>query len=100
MSQDKAAALGCKPLARIVASAAAGVDPRTMGYGPIPATRKALERAGLTVDDLDLIELNEAFAVQALACDRRTRPAAGAAPTSTAAPSPSATPWAAPARAC
>jgi acetyl-CoA acetyltransferase family protein len=68
MSDAKAAALGLKPLARIVANAAAGVNPRTMGYGPIPATRKALQRAGLTVDDLDLIELNEAFAVQALAC--------------------------------
>lgn len=66
-SADKAGALGLKPLARIVASASAGVNPRTMGYGPIPATRKALERAGLTVADLDLIELNEAFAVQALA---------------------------------
>jgi len=53
-----------------VASAVAGVDPRTMGYGPIPATRKALERSGLGVQDLDLVELNEAFAVQALACIR------------------------------
>jgi acetyl-CoA acetyltransferase len=59
--------LGKKPLARIVASAAAGVEPRTMGLGPIPATRKALERAGLKLDDIGLIELNEAFAVQALA---------------------------------
>jgi acetyl-CoA acetyltransferase len=55
-------------MARWVGSAVAGVDPRTMGYGPIPATRRVLERTGLTVDDLDLIELNEAFAVQALAC--------------------------------
>lgn len=68
MSAEKAAKLGYKPLATIVSAAAAGVDPRTMGYGPIPATRKALARAGLTVADLDLIELNEAFAVQALAC--------------------------------
>ncbi len=67
MSADKAAALGLRPLARYVTSAAAGVDPRTMGLGPVPATRKALQRAGLTIDDLDLIELNEAFAVQALA---------------------------------
>lgn len=67
VSAEKAEALGLKPLARIVASASAGVDPRTMGLGPIPATRKALARAGLTVADLDLIELNEAFAVQALA---------------------------------
>jgi acetyl-CoA C-acetyltransferase/3-oxo-5,6-didehydrosuberyl-CoA/3-oxoadipyl-CoA thiolase len=58
------------PLARIIASAVAGVDPSLMGLGPIPATRKALERAGLTVGDLDLIELNEAFASQAIACIR------------------------------
>jgi 3-oxoadipyl-CoA thiolase len=67
MSADRAGALGLKPLARIVAAASAGVDPRVMGYGPIPATRKALQRAGLSVADLELIELNEAFAVQALA---------------------------------
>lgn len=67
MSAEKATALGLKPLARYVTSAAAGVDPRTMGLGPIPATRKALERAGLTIENIDLIELNEAFAVQALA---------------------------------
>ena len=67
-SQEKAAELGLRPMARWVASAIAGVNPRTMGYGPIPATRKVLERTGLTVEDLDLIELNEAFAVQALAC--------------------------------
>lgn len=67
MSADKAAKLGVKPLARVVASAAAGVEPRTMGYGPIPATRKALGRAGIDLDDIGLIELNEAFAVQALA---------------------------------
>lgn len=59
-----------EPLARIVASAVAGVDPSVMGLGPVPATRKALERAGLTVSDLDLIELNEAFAAQAIACMR------------------------------
>jgi acetyl-CoA acetyltransferase family protein len=58
---------GMRPLARLVASAVAGVDPRTRGYGPVPASRKALDRAGLTVADLDLVELNEAFAVQALA---------------------------------
>ncbi|HET7089126.1 MAG TPA: acetyl-CoA C-acyltransferase [Anaerolineae bacterium] len=67
MSAEKARELGKKPLARIVASAAAGVEPRTMGLGPIPATRKALERAGLKIEDIGLIELNEAFAVQALA---------------------------------
>jgi len=67
MSAEKAQQLGIKPMVRVVASAAAGVEPRTMGYGPIPATRKALQRAGLTIDDIRLIELNEAFAVQALA---------------------------------
>ncbi len=61
---------GLTPLARVVASASAGVEPRVMGYGPIPATRKALALAGLTIDDIDLIELNEAFAVQALAVMR------------------------------
>jgi acetyl-CoA acetyltransferase family protein len=70
MSDRKAAALGLKPLARVVASAAAGVEPRTMGLGPIPATRKALARAGLTIEQIGLIELNEAFAVQALAVMR------------------------------
>lgn len=60
--------LGLKPLARIRSTAVAGVDPSCMGIGPVPATRKALERAGLTVDNLDLIELNEAFAAQSLAC--------------------------------
>lgn len=67
MSAQKADALGLKPLARWVASAAAGVDPRTMGLGPILATEKVLRRAGLSIDDIALIELNEAFAVQALA---------------------------------
>jgi 3-oxoadipyl-CoA thiolase len=70
MSADKAQQLGLKPMARIVAGAAAGVDPRTMGLGPIPATRKALARAGLAIDQIDLIEINEAFAVQVLACAR------------------------------
>ena len=60
--------VGMKPLARIVASAVAGVDPSVMGIGPIPATRKVLQRAGLTIDQIDLIELNEAFAAQGLAC--------------------------------
>jgi 3-oxoadipyl-CoA thiolase len=59
-----------KPLARIVATAVAGVDPSCMGLGPIPATQKALKRAGLTIDQIDLIELNEAFAAQAIACIR------------------------------
>jgi 3-oxoadipyl-CoA thiolase len=68
MSEEKAQELGLKPMARWVASAVAGVSPRTMGYGPIPATRKVLARTGLTIDEMDLIELNEAFAVQALSC--------------------------------
>lgn len=67
MSDAKANELGLKPMARVVASAAAGVPPRTMGLGPIPATRKALQRAGLNLEDIGLIELNEAFAVQSLA---------------------------------
>ncbi len=67
MSAAKAEALGLKPMARWVASGAAGVDPRVMGLGPIEATHKALRRAGITIDEVDLIELNEAFAVQALA---------------------------------
>ena len=66
-SGQRAKDLGLTPLARIVAAASAGVDPREMGIGPVPATRKALERAKLQVRDLDLVELNEAFAAQALA---------------------------------
>ena len=62
--------LGLEPLARVVATAVAGVDPSCMGLGPIPATRKALARAGLVASQLDLVELNEAFAVQAIACMR------------------------------
>jgi 3-oxoadipyl-CoA thiolase len=65
-SEARARELGMKPMARLVASGVAGVDPATMGLGPIPASRLALERAGLTVDDLDLVELNEAFAAQAI----------------------------------
>ena len=67
MSDEKAKSLNLKPLARIVTSASAGVPPRVMGYGPIPATRKALTRAGLKIKDIGLIEINEAFAVQSLA---------------------------------
>jgi acetyl-CoA acetyltransferase family protein len=67
MSAEKAQELGLKPMARIVASAAAGVPPRIMGLGPVGAVQKALRRAGLTMDEVGLIELNEAFAVQALA---------------------------------
>ena len=66
MSKEKAKSLNLEPLATIVSSASAGVDPQIMGTGPIPASRKALEKAGLTVDDLDLVESNEAFAVEAL----------------------------------
>ena len=67
MSADKAEELGLKPWARVVASAAAGVEPLTMGYGPIPATHKALARAEIELDAIGLVELNEAFAVQSLA---------------------------------
>ena len=67
---ERARALGLRPMARVVATAVAGVDPAVMGLGPIPATRKALERAGLAVGDLDLVELNEAFASQSIACIR------------------------------
>jgi 3-oxoadipyl-CoA thiolase len=69
-SEARAREMGLRPMARMVASAVAGVDPATMGLGPIPASRKALERAGLDVDDLDLVELNEAFAAQAIPCMR------------------------------
>jgi 3-oxoadipyl-CoA thiolase len=65
---ERARALGLTPMARVVSTAVAGVDPAVMGVGPVPATRKALERAGISVDDLDLIELNEAFASQSLVC--------------------------------
>lgn len=67
-SGEKANELGLRKRARIVASAVAGVEPDCMGLGPIPAVKKALERAGLTLDQIDLIELNEAFAAQSLAC--------------------------------
>jgi len=69
-SREAMADLGLTPLARVVATAVAGVDPSCMGLGPVPATRKALARAGLRADQLDLVELNEAFAAQALACIR------------------------------
>ena len=70
MSADKAAELGLKPLAKIVSYASAGVDPAIMGTGPVPSSRKALEKAGLDVKDIDLFELNEAFAAQAVYCCR------------------------------
>jgi 3-oxoadipyl-CoA thiolase len=70
MEAQTAQRLGYQPLARVVASAVAGVDPSYMGLGPIPATRKVLQRAGLNINDIDLIELNEAFAAQAIPCLR------------------------------
>lgn len=68
MSQEKADELGLKPLVEIVSMASAGVDPRYMGLGPVPAVKKALKKAGLLLDDIDLFELNEAFAAQSLGC--------------------------------
>ncbi len=67
MSRERASELGIRPIARWMASAAAGVDPRVMGLGPVAAARKAFARAGLSADDIDLVEINEAFAVQTLA---------------------------------
>ncbi|WFR73229.1 acetyl-CoA C-acetyltransferase [Prescottella defluvii] len=69
-TEEKAAALGLRPLARLASWAVAGVPPRTMGIGPVPSTEKALARRGLTLADMDVIELNEAFAAQALAVTR------------------------------
>ena len=70
MSEEKAKELGLKPLVRVLATAVVGVDPAVMGTGPVPATKKALKRAGMKLEDIDVIELNEAFASQALACIR------------------------------
>jgi len=70
MSKDKADELGLKPLVTIKSYASGGVDPKIMGYGPVPAVRKALQKAGMTVEDLDLVEANEAFAAQSLAVVR------------------------------
>jgi acetyl-CoA acyltransferase len=66
MSAEKAKALGKQPLARVRSMAAVGVDPSIMGYGPVPAVRKALARAGMQISDVDIVELNEAFAAQSL----------------------------------
>jgi acetyl-CoA acyltransferase len=66
MSAEKAQALGLKPVARIIGMGLAGVDPSIMGYGPVPSTRKALKKLGLTIKDIEMVELNEAFAAQAL----------------------------------
>src|SRR4051812_41737341 len=68
LSADKAAALGLKPRARIVASSVAAIRPEIMGLGPIPAVRKVLAQAGMTIDDMDIVELNEAFAAQVVPC--------------------------------
>ena len=70
MSARRAADLGVQPMARVVDWATAGVDPKIMGIGPVPAVRKLLERTKLTLADIDLVELNEAFAAQVIACDR------------------------------
>jgi 3-oxoadipyl-CoA thiolase len=70
MSESQAQRIGARPLARVLSAASAGVDPSVMGLGPIPASRKALARAGLRASDLDCVELNEAFASQVLACMR------------------------------
>lgn len=86
-SRDAGEKLGLKSRARILSSAVAGVAPRIMGYGPVPASKKALERAGLTINDMDVIEVNEAFSAQVLAClaglgvdfeDKRVNPNGGA----------------------
>ncbi|MEA2439178.1 MAG: hypothetical protein QOH76_602 [Thermoleophilaceae bacterium] len=69
-SEERASSLGLDPLARVVSTGVAGVDPAYMGVGPVPASAKALQRAGLSIDDIDLVELNEAFAAQVLACAR------------------------------
>ena len=73
MSEEKAKDLGLKPLVKIKAYASGGVDPAFMGLGPVPAVRKVLEKARLSVDDFDVIELNEAFASQAIACMRELK---------------------------
>ena len=70
MTEEKARQLGLKPIARFVSHATAGVDPGIMGLGPVPAVRMALKKAGLSLDDIGLIELNEAFAAQSLGCIR------------------------------
>ena len=73
VGQSDGRTVGLKPMARIVATAVAGVDPSCMGLGPIPATQKVLGRAGLKIDQIDLVELNEAFAAQAIACIRELK---------------------------
>jgi acetyl-CoA C-acetyltransferase len=70
MSDSRARELGIAPLARIVSSGVTALDPEIMGLGPIEGSRQALERAGMTIDDVDLVELNEAFAAQVIPCAR------------------------------
>ena len=70
MSREKADQLGIKPLAKVISFGSAGVDPKIMGYGPVPASRAALKMAGLTIEDIDLVEANEAFAAQSIAVVR------------------------------
>ena len=70
LAAERAASLGVTPMARVVGVAAAGVDPHVMGIGVVPATRRLLERTSLRAEDMDLVEMNEAFAAQVLACDR------------------------------
>ena len=96
-SAELAKAHGLTPLARFVGYATAGVAPELFGIGPVPAIRKVLKQTGLTLDQIDLIELNEAFAAQALACLKELR-SIPTRSTSTAARSRSAIRWAAPAR--
>ena len=70
VSEDAMKKYGLRPMAKVISMAVAGVDPSIMGIGPVPATKKALQRAGLKINDIDLIELNEAFASQSIACIR------------------------------
>jgi acetyl-CoA C-acetyltransferase len=70
MSKEKAQALGLKPMARLISNAVAGVEPELMGYGPVPAIKKALKRAKMELSDIQLFEVNEAFAAQYLACEK------------------------------
>jgi acetyl-CoA C-acetyltransferase len=73
MTAETAERLGVTPMARVTAWTVAGVDPKIMGIGPVPAVRKLFEKTGLGFDDIDLIELNEAFAAQAIACERELK---------------------------
>ncbi len=101
MSESRARELGLTPRARVRSMAVVGRDPSIMGYGPVPASKLALKKAGLTTSDIDVFEMNEAFAAQILPCTKRSG-ADGADRreklTSTAARSPSVTRWAAPGR--